>query len=85
MSSAVLAYHWRKRAVTQKQRSSRVRVFRRVPDIGHIRHSQQRKDAMWRARIRRPLILDDRTFPCDVIRREHSPPLARLPVVCGAE
>ncbi len=48
------------------------------------RHQRQRKDAMWGARVRRPLILDDRTFPCDVIRREHSPPQDRLTVLHGA-
>jgi len=41
------------------------------------RDQWQRLEAMWRARVRRPLILNDRTFPCDVIRREHSPPASR--------
>jgi hypothetical protein len=60
----------------RKQRSSRVRVFRREAAIEKTwRHQRQRKDVMWRMRVRRPMILDDRTFPCDVIRREHSPPL----------
>jgi hypothetical protein len=48
------------------------------------RNQRRRKDAMWRARVRRPLILNDRTFPCDVIRCEHSPPQNRLTVLHGA-
>jgi hypothetical protein len=60
----------------------RVRAFPRLRagtpttrrDAYLAQQAQRAYQALWRRYARIPLIARDITFPCDVIRREHSPP-----------
>ena len=47
-------------------------------DVWRLAHDHARR-AMLSCRVRYPPIFDDLTFPNDVIRREHSPPVPSTP------